>query len=73
MESDVSKNEDKNKITNENKRKKELKQFINSIIDDFLNKKSIFSKVELLEKMLYNQKRFLNMVVHDLRSPCESI
>lgn len=30
-------------------------------------------RLEKLEKKLFGQKRFMNMVVHDLRNPSESI
>lgn len=54
-------------------RKVSLKPQIISFLQDIKNRTDPRETIRILERRLYGQKLFLNMVVHDLRSPSESI
>jgi signal transduction histidine kinase len=43
------------------------------LVNDIKNKHELENTKDTLKKKLHGQRKFLNMVVHDLRNPCESI
>lgn len=60
-------------MKDQDRRKNDLKKRINALLFSICHKQKTIDEVAELEKKLFGQKRFLNMVVHDMRNPCESI
>lgn len=54
-------------------REETIRNQINNLVLDVRNGANAWEQIKVLEKRLYGQRVFLNMVVHDLRSPTESI
>lgn len=50
-----------------------LRSLVNKLVAEVKQGIDFRSTIQNLEKRLCDQKDFLNMVVHDLRNPCESI
>lgn len=53
--------------------RKKLEKLVVRMVSDLKKGTDFKTKMEDLEKRLCGQRDFLNMVVHDLRNPCESI
>lgn len=54
-------------------RRKHLESLVVQLVSDLKKGTDFKTQIANLEKRLCGQRDFLNMVVHDLRNPCESI